>query len=82
MPVYDFRNKTSGEIFERSLRVSEYDRFLEENPEIERVHLTAPNLTNTLGNPDLKKPSGAFKEVLQKIHKETPKSNLANQLEF
>jgi hypothetical protein len=46
MPTYNFKNTTSGEIIEKILRISELDKWKEENPEWETIHLSAPSLVS------------------------------------
>ena len=65
MPKYDFRHKETGEILEKTLRISEKQEWLDANPEYEAVILGAPSL----GDPvrlGLRKPDQGFREVLQK----------------
>ena len=38
MPTYTLKNTKTGEIFERVMKMSEYDGFMEENPDFERYH--------------------------------------------
>lgn len=72
MPTYEFRNKETGEITEKWMYMSEREKFLEEHPELEQIHTTG---INAVSGVNLKVPSG-FKDVLKKIHKETPGSRL------
>ena len=77
MPIYTFRNKVSGEISDIKMRVHEYEEF--SDPNLERYFDQAPSL----GDPvrlGLKKPGGAFNEVLAKIHERTYKSTLNSKL--
>jgi uncharacterized protein (UPF0333 family) len=82
MPTYDFKNKKTGEYEEHTLRMSEYDQFIEDHPELQRVILTAPQFnyqSHTQGSvTDLavKKDKG-WKEVLQKIGEQNPISQVA-----
>lgn len=46
MPVYNFKNKETGEITEVTLRISELDQYKADNPLLESVILSAPNLTS------------------------------------
>ena len=46
MPVYEFRNKETQEVTEVVLKISEYDDFIENNPNLERYYSTAPSLTS------------------------------------
>lgn len=77
MPVYEFRNKKTGETFDKILRVSEREAFLAENPDIEQVHLTPMGMA--VVDPariGLQKAPSGFREVLRNIHQRTPGSTL------
>ncbi len=77
MPVYEFRNKETGETFDKILHVNEREAFLAENPNIEQVHLTPMGMA--VVDPariGLKKAPAGFKEVLRNIHQRTPGSEL------
>ena len=73
MPTYDFRNKETGEVFERIMKIADKEQYLLDNPHIEQALLSAPAFTGD--HIAIKKDSG-FKEVLQKIHEKTPGSQL------
>lgn len=73
MPTYEFRNKQSGEVFEKFMKIAEKEQYLLDNPDIEQAMLTAPAFTGD--HVSIKKDTG-FKEVLQKIHEKTPGSQL------
>lgn len=69
MPTYSFRDKTTGEIFDKILRISEREQFLTDNPNLEQVLLYAPQVsTDSLSGNQHRR---AFKEVLNKIHSKT-----------
>lgn len=69
MPTYSFRDKTTGEIFDKILRISEREQFLTDHPNLEQVLTQAPQINaNTIGGNQHRK---AFKEVLNKIHSKT-----------
>ena len=38
MPIYDFRNKETGEIVEIKMSYKDYDDYLANNPHMERYH--------------------------------------------
>lgn len=38
MPQYEFKNKETGEVKELSLRISEYDQWVTDNPNWERYY--------------------------------------------
>ena len=69
MPTYVFRNKETGEQFEKILKMSELDSFRAENPKLETV-LQAVAFGDPVRLGVRKKDSG-FKEVLQKIKEKT-----------
>jgi len=73
MPTYDFRNKETGCVFEKIMKIAEKEQYLLDNPNIEQTIVSAPAFTGD--HVVLKKDSG-FKEVLQKIHEKTPGSQL------
>ena len=73
MPTYSFRNKDTGEIFDKMLKIAERDDFLTQNPHLESIITQAPAFAGD--HISLKKDTG-FKEVLQKIHERTPGSQL------
>ena len=76
MPIYSFRNNTTGEEFEEMMSMSAADQYLEENPHIERFIGKAPSLVQATG--DRTKTDDGFKEVLSKIADANPNSNLAS----
>jgi len=72
MPIYEFRNKDTGEIYEKSMYMSDKQKYLETNTNLEQIHTKG---MNTISGTNFKVPSG-FKDVLNKIHNETPGSQL------
>ena len=36
MPIYSLKNKDTGEIFEKMMKISDYEQYLKDNPNIER----------------------------------------------
>ena len=80
MPTYDFRDKTTGEITERIMKIADKDQFLIDNPHLEQVLLTAPQVNaDPIGSNQHGK---AFREVLNKIHNKTPGSTLNKTTEI
>ncbi len=75
MPTYSFRNKDTGEIFDKVMRIADRDEFLTQNPNLESVITGAPAFTGDHITA-VKKYDSGFKEVLQKIHERTPGSQL------
>ena len=46
MPNYEFKNTETGEVKEIFLRISEFDKWKEDNPNWERYYGTAPSLVS------------------------------------
>jgi hypothetical protein len=76
MPTYDFRNKETGEVFERIMKISEKDQYLLDNPNLEQTITTAPAFGDPTKLTSTRKFDTGFKEVLQRIHEKTPGSQL------
>jgi hypothetical protein len=75
MPIYDFRNKDTGEVFEKVMSIAAKAEYLKENPNIEPLITGMAPLIDPyrLG---LVKPDQGFKEVLQRVHEKTAGSKL------
>ena len=71
MPTYVFKDKLTGDQFEKFLSISEKKEFLKGNPNYKQV-LTTPNIISgaRVGTGKL----GGFKEVLQKVGESHPGS--------
>jgi len=80
MPTYNFRNKKTGEITEEFMSIAAREEFLSSNPDLES-YIDAPPLFSYSGTGDLsgKKTDNTWKEVMQKIAEQNPRSPLADQ---
>ena len=76
MPLYDFRNKETGDIVEMSMSYGSKQQYLLDNPHIEYIILTAPSLGDPTKLTATRKMDTGFKDVLQQIHARTPGSQL------
>ena len=74
MPVYDFKDKETGEVVTRVMKVSEYDEFKKNNPHLERHITGAPGCSDPV-RLGLKQPSDGFKDLLKQIKKNNIHSN-------
>ena len=45
MPIYEFINTETEEVFEEVLSLSEYDKYVEDNPHIKRYYSQAPSIS-------------------------------------
>jgi hypothetical protein len=79
MPTYTFKNKETGEVFEKFMGISAREEYLKENPNLETVINGAP----TLGDPvrlGIRKVPDGFREVLNKVHERMPGSTLKDNI--
>lgn len=76
MPLYDYRDKTTGEVKEYRLGNDERSQFETDNPNLELVWLKAPSCTNrfvALSTPGSKPPED-YTSLLKRIKKNNPGS--------
>ena len=78
MATYTFFNKKTNEVFEVSMRMSEYDKYIESNPDVERYYEQGAALNIVSGVGGIKTDNG-FKEVLSKVAEAHPNSALAEK---
>jgi hypothetical protein len=76
MPLYDFRNKETGQVTEMSMTYGSKVQYLIDNPHMESIILTSPSLGDPTKLTATRKMDSGFKEVLQRIHEKTPGSEL------
>ena len=84
MPVYTFRNRKTGKTKEYEMRMSEYDQFKADHPELERVQDNVAIATKySRGNKTITEQAAAkdpgWGEVLAKIGQQNPHSDLNRQ---
>lgn len=65
MPTYTFRNKDTNEVFDKFMRISERNQYLQDNPNIEPM-LTSPFVEH-LDYDRGKRPDEGFLDVLRNI---------------
>lgn len=68
MPTYTFKNTETEEIFDKMMKISEYDEFLKNNPNVIRHHASAPGLAEKEPKP----PSDFQKYVVDSIQRRNP----------
>ncbi len=61
MPTYSFRNKDTGEVFDKFMSLSAREQYLTENPNLETV-IGAPAIGDLTNN---KKPDNGFRDLLK-----------------
>jgi hypothetical protein len=73
MPTYDFLDNETGEVTEHFMSYTKLDQFKEDNPNLKQV-IGAPMITGGVG--DRVKTDDGFKEVLSKVGKAYPGSDV------
>ena len=79
MPTYEFRDKSTGDVFSKMLKISELDDYKSNNPQHEQVISSAPKTIGgrTFSGGSL--PEG-FKDKLKDIKKKHPLSTGVDNL--
>ena len=78
MPLYDFRNKETGEVITKMMSIASREDFLKENPDLEQVILSAPPLA-TSGMSIERKAGSEWGDVLKNVAAQNPYSPLAER---
>jgi hypothetical protein len=74
MPIYEFKNNETDEVTEVTLKISEYDDFLESNPNLSRYYSSVPSLVT--GNTSALRTAGdGWKDHLNRIKSGSGRSN-------
>lgn len=79
MPIYSLKHKKTGEIFNKTMKISEYDQYLQQNPDIERYFDSVP----LYGDPvrlGIKTPPSDFqKNILGRMKESIPGNTLSDR---
>ena len=68
MPIYNFRNKETGEETEVMMRIAELDQYKEDNPHLEQFLKGAPASVGMVRDMYSRVPDG-FNDVIKQIKK-------------
>ena len=71
MPTYEFRNKKTGEVFEKFFSYDNKVKFLEQNPDVVS-HYTTLNIDHDGGKSVLTRAGSGWKEVQDRIKSGMP----------
>ena len=77
MPIYEFRFKETGKVFEEFFNYQQKIEFLEDNPDIEEI-IGAPHLISGIAGVTHKNDS-CFNDLLNRIGNANPHSPLGQQ---
>ena len=75
MPLYDFRDVNTQEIFTKSMSMSAKEQYLVENPHIEQIHLGMAAVGDA-ARMGLLKPDANFRDRLKEIKKHHIRSTI------
>ena len=78
MPTYTFFNKESGIEYDETMRISEYDDYLKNNPGVERVYQPVALAGDHMMGVGPKNDSG-FNDVMSHIASKHPDSPMADK---
>jgi len=78
LPLYDFENTETGERFVEMLTIGGRETYLQENPHIKQLMLSAPGLVSGTGFQS--KQDDGWKENLSRIAEAHPNSSLADKV--
>ena len=74
MPIYEFKNNETDEVTEVTLKISEYDQYIKDNPNMTRVYTKAPALTS--GHKSARQLAGSdWNDHLKRIKANSGKDN-------
>ena len=78
MPNYTFEDTNTGEVYEMTMRISERDEFVKDNPHMNQLITGAPMIISGVGSGGVK-PGGGLDEVFAKASEAHPDSPLAQR---
>jgi len=76
MPLYSLKDKNTGEVFDKLLKISEYEQYLLDNPHIERYYESAPTLGDSVRLGIKKPPADFMKGVVGRMKESIPGNTL------
>ena len=76
MPTYTFENTENGDVFDLTMRISERDEYVKDNPHMKQLITSAPMVISGYGG--IKTDAG-FNEVLSKAAEAHPNSPLGER---
>lgn len=79
MPIYPLRNKETGEIFEKIMKIAEYEEFMKENPNMERYFDSAPSFGDPVRLGVKKPPSDFMKGIVGRMKESIPGNTLSDR---
>ena len=77
MPIYEFKDNETNEVHDVMLKISEYDQYIKDNPNMTRVYTKAPALSS--GQKTARQIAGTeWNDHLKRIKANSGKNNTIN----
>ena len=71
MPLYEYRNKDTGEVITKMVKIADREQFLKDNPDLEPM-ISAPKIATSDSGGALKQAGDGWKEVQSRIKSGLP----------
>ena len=78
MPTYTFKNKDTGKVWDESMSISDSEKFLRDNPNMQKVPIAINMVRSVMGQKSMQTDSG-WKENISRIAEAHPSSKLATK---
>lgn len=69
MPYYTIRNNETNTVEDVFMSILEKEKLLKENPHLEQIFTTAPNIGDSV-RLGIRKPDNSFRDILRNVKKE------------
>lgn len=79
MPTYTFRDKNTGETYDKIMTWNDREQYLVDNPNLETIITGAPAMGDSV-RLGIRRNDDGFREVMSKISAANYKSNLKDKL--
>jgi hypothetical protein len=76
MPIYPLRNTETNEIFEKTMKIAEYEDYIKENPHIQRYYATMNPIIDPMKLAGRAVVPGAFNDLLNKMATAIPQNTI------
>jgi len=79
MPNYTFEDTNTGDVYEMTMRISERDEFVKDNPHMRQLITGAPSIVGGVGGMGRMKNDGGWQENMSRIAEAHPGSPFADR---
>lgn len=76
MPIYSLKNKETGEVFDKMMKISDYEQYLTDNPHIERYFESSATLGDSVRLGIKKPPADFMKGIVGRMKSSIPGNTL------